>query len=466
MSAIVSRWFSGITSTFMPKQVTPPLTERQQRVAAQAPVIASTAHAANQPAQKHTGQSLSDKGWFAPITGFFRDQFYSCIKGKESQHSQAVRVAYQGVGGEERTLPTAENFDVRTVTFKADSFQRKVKEAGGKFVDLVHLSGDRFPAVELERELPKPFYSYLQQMGILDSEHGDGQWRTISSNGKNYLVSAADYSKLITGKYTDLNTGRLQDITVKERGVKDTCTQSTVILSGPIYSHFESYNTAREVGAFLIRGLNVLIFEDKHPTVWDSESVTNTAAARDAIYGHVIAQPGMKASSVIWKGTCFGAIPNVVAAARYPGSAVIADQTFVRFSDIASQYAGQTSWGKWIPQFLRTPFISAAASANDCAHTLEKDLSKIKGPVCLIENDRDELIPKEMREELRKLLPANGMKEVVHINNKEVDHAEGWYKDAHASQKIDLFLKKIGATSGTDLSQAAASSQRTAATAA
>lgn len=453
MTATISRWFSGIASTFMPKQVTPPLTQQQQKVAAQASVIGSTTQVSS---QIHQAQPLSDKGWFAPVSEFFRNKFYSCIKGKESKHSQEIREAYQGIGGQEVTLRASETLNVRTVTFKAENFSQKIQEAGGRFVDLVHpSSGKVFPAIEVANGMSKDFQNYLKLMGILDAANwSNSQWRYCVSNGKTYILSAADHSEIITGKYSN-SKGTFRDIEVRERRA-DCRAQSTVILSGPIYSHFESNYTAREVGAFLVRGLNVVIFEDKNPTIFDSESVTNTGAARDAIYGHVISQPGMLPSKVIWKGTCFGAIPNVVAAAKYPGSAVIADQTFSRFSQIASQYAGQTEYGKWVPQFIRSLFVGAAASLNDCEHTLEKDLPQVKGPVCLIENDRDALIPKEMRQDLRKLLPANGVNEVIHINNTFVDHADGWYKDAHASYKIDQFLKQIGATKGSFLSAAAA----------
>lgn len=459
MIPTISSWFSGIASKLMPKQepLLPVQQPQQQKVASLAPVISTTAQPAQASAKSHTAEPLSDKGWFAPVTGFFRDKFYSCIKGKESQHSQEVRQAYLGIGGQEITL-RASTMDVRTVTFKAENFHQEIQKAGGKFVDLVDPATGKmlFPAIEVPKGLPSNLQSYLKQMGILDSAHANGQWKSFESDGKIYLVSAADYADVTTSKYMLHSGFNHSNIAVKERGDVACRAKSTVILSGPIYSHFESYNTAREVGAFLIRGLDVLIFEDKNPTVWDSESVTHTEAARDAIYAHVLAQPGMQPSNVIWKGTCFGAIPNVVAAAKYPGSAVIADQTFVNFSDVASAYAGQKDWGKWVPSFIRKPVIAAAAYANDCAHSLQEALPKVQGPVCLIENDRDELIPREMRQSVRNLLPAHSAKEVVHINNKNVDHAEGWYKDAQAAQKVDQFLIKIGATQGAFLNQRAA----------
>ncbi|MCE5316069.1 MAG: hypothetical protein LLG04_01725 [Parachlamydia sp.] len=458
MTSTISRWFGGIASTFMPKQVTPPLTQPQLKVAAQAQVIGSTSQVSNSSAQPPRAESLSDNGWFAPVTGFFRDKFYSCIKGKKSDHSQDVRKAYFGIGAEEVFLKASEKLDVRAFSIKSENFHKKILEVGGKFVDLVdRASNVRFPAIEMPKGLPKDkdFQEYLKDMGILGSKYGDGQWESFESEGKTYIVTVADYAEVSTTKYKNQVTGNLNPHKIE---VRDRCNEvcqakSTVILSGAIYSHFESYNTAREVSAFLIRGLDVVIFEDKNKTVWDSESVTHTGAARDAIYKHVLEQPGIKAENVIWKGTCFGAVPNVVAAAKYSRSAVIADQSFVRFSDIASGYAGQTKWGKWIPSFLRAPFIEAAASANDCAHTLEHALPKVQGPVCLIENDRDELIPGYIRQGLSKLLPANKQNCVVHINNESIKHADGWYKDAKASQQIDQFLKQIGATQGSFLNQ-------------
>lgn len=464
MTSRLTGWLSGIASSFMPRQVTPPLSEQQMRVVSKASVIANKASVnakENKAAEKpFTAQPLSDKGWFAPVTGFFRDMFYSCVKGRESNHSQEVREAYQGIGGTEITLQASATLNVRTVTFTAANFSKTIKDAGGKFVDLVDPKNGQvlFPAIELENGLPTQLQKYLKQLGILNSEYGEGQWKTFRSDGKTYLVSKADYEKVTTSQYTNMSSGNLEksSIVVKPRGDVACKAHSTVILSGPLFSRFESSYTAQEVGAFLVRGVDVVVFEDKNPTVWDSESVTNTKAARDAIYHHVMSKPGMTPNRIVWKGTCFGALPGVAAAAAHPGTGVIADSPFIRFSDSASDYADQNAWGKWIPKAIRTPVIALVAEANDCEHSLEKALPKVQGPICLLENDRDQVIPEEVRKNLRNLLPkqqgnGNKVQEVVHINHKDVDHADGWYKDPKASLGIDMFLKNIGATHGSFL---------------
>jgi len=374
-----------------------------------------------------------------------RNYFYSKCKGKDASKPEEINKAMRTIGAEPLTLKTSTGIETKGMHFTVEAFTKKMLDAGAQTVTLNRMDNNTaIPAIVLDKKNPN-YNSLMKSLGdmgfftkVVEDKDGnevkltDGVWEKRVINGRTYLWTKENFAKM-QGCFTDNCTRFNQSkISADELSSKPFIAKGehTIVLNGGIYSRFESFRTASEVAKFLALGINVVVSEDKNPTIIDTESRDNVMANRDAIYNRLYSM-GLRNEQIIWKGTCFSAIPAVEAAAKYKGSHVIIDQGYVSSTDMVK---------KQLPTILRplSPLVRPLVEAFDFNYEMESFLPHVKGEVVVISNNNDDKVPEGQLDRMNK---AKGEKlETYSINDRNVKHAGGWFNDAECNRNFSSNL--------------------------
>lgn len=350
----------------------------------------------------------------------------------ELSGDQKIRQGYLFLHGSEHVQLTENKVEVAIIHLKADCFLKTIEGWGRKFVSLV-TSAHTFPAIELAQP-EEDFYKKLQNAGLL------GVWTSFDSGTKTYLVNRLDYKKIRNFlTYHGIDASRMH---VVERAAPAPCAQpSTVVLKGGINSTLYSLCMAQEAAAFLSQGYNVVLFEDKYPKRFQLPSRDQVQQTVRAVYSFLTLQ-GLSAKNIMWKGTSLGAISAMVGAAFYPGTLGFADQGFATLTETATDYV-RVMTSTRIPEWMIRPFVHHYLNYSDKNFDAETVIPLVSGPFCILNNKHDGFIQPTQSEKLASLAASNKGK-VLAMDNAEMHHAEGWFKDPDATAQVLRFLTEAG----------------------
>jgi hypothetical protein len=365
-----------------------------------------------------------------------RNYFYTQCKGKEASKPEEINKAMRTIGAEPLSLRTSKGLEMRGMHFTVEAFASKMQAAGAQNITLKRTDDNQaIPAIVLDQKNPNynVLIKSLNDMGFIGNV-----WDIGESNGKTYLWTKENSAKM--NDCFSRGEINLKKIAIDQTSVKPFSPASghTVVLNGGVYSRFESRTTATEVAKLLALGMNVVVSEDKNPGIIDTESKENVMANRDAIYNRLQAM-GLRNDQIIWKGTCFSAIPAVEAAAKYLGSHAVIDQGYVSAAEMVK---------KQLPTYLSplSGLVKPAVEALDFNYEMEGFLPQVKGNVVIINNNNDDKVPegqlKRMQDALRKNVA------VCSINDRNIKHAEGWFKDSRCNRQFTAHLIRNGWTAG------------------
>lgn len=432
-------------------KATPPADQRAVSKTGKQKQCVPTLYPANSKLDaKVTPTKQEPTGIIARISRSVRNFFYSKCKGKDASRPEIIHQAMRTIGATPLSLTTSKGVETRGMHFTVEAFAQQMRATGAQNVTLTRKDQTQVPAVVLDQKHPnyKTLMNSLNEMGFFAKDHlnertgeqvriGDGVWEMREINGKTYLWTKDNFAKMegcfrnktFNADKVSVNTASLKPFSAPQA-------EHTVVLNGGLYSYFESYRTSSEVAKFLALGMNVVISEDKNPHIIDTESRENVIASRDAIYARLQDQ-GLRNDQIIWKGTCFSAIPAVEAAAKYPGSHVVIDQGYVSSTEMVQQQ---------IHPVLRpvlSPAVRPVLRAMDFDYEMENFLPAVTGNVAIITNNNDSVIPKGHLSRMKTAL-ANREFSVLEINDPEVKHAGGWFNDRECNARFTTLLRSKG----------------------
>lgn len=444
MLSAIKKFFTGLNPFQATKKEKPNLSD--SKVLRTSQVLSTSAIAP--PARKITAKPIKSEGWFSRFTNLFRRKLYEMFKGEPPSKPADIRQLLGNIGGEEYKLKTEHDVTVRTMHLKASGFLEKFKEAKGSKVE-IKASGKTIPGFVFD-EVSTDLKTTLSKLGLLDSRYTDskghvtqisGPWAMEVINGKTYILAKSDFEFLIqndalTEKGFTGNVSFAMSPIATSQG-----NNTTVVLGGGIFSYFESYRSAQESAQFLIRGLDVVIFEDKNLPL-ESEADYHVMAAREVIFDH-LKSTGLRNDQIILKGLCFSSVPAVELAAAKGGDVpVIIDQGYTDIKPVAANGVGNRTWAPLsnVARAIARPIINGTFSEFDIDYKMDH-LEQIKAPLCVIVNENDELVPAEEKQKMEEKLKGRSFHRVA-INNPNIRHAGPWYQDPSATKQIDNFLNQ------------------------
>lgn len=401
-------------------------------------------------ANKIKAKPIKLEGWFSWVTSLFRKKLYQMFKGEPPSKPGEVKNLLTNMGGIENNLKTTNDVSVRTMHLKASQFLGKIKEAQGSRVE-IKVDGKAISGFAFDK-IPADLKTTLSKLGILDSCYTnakgqvtqiDGIWAMHEINGKFYILAKNDVDFLIE-KDALTQTGFSSGVALEKSPIEPLHgNNTTVVLGGGVCSYFESYRSAQEAAQFLIRGLDVVIFEDKNLPL-ESEADYNVMATREAIFKH-LTDLGLRNEQIILKGLCFSSVPAVELAAAKGGNVpIIIDQGYTDIKPVAANGIANNAWSPLanMAKIVARPIIKTTFSDMDLNYKM-RNLKNIheKTPLCVIVNENDELVPQEERSKMDEILKGREFHRVA-INNKAIRHAGPWYQDPAATKQIDNFLKQ------------------------
>lgn len=393
------------------------------------------------PAKKFEAKPIHSEGWFSGITNFLRRKLHEWFKGKTPSKPEEIQGLLTSIGGKENELTTKYDAKLRTMHLKASDLLGKIKEAKGSRVKVQ--AKDKTISGFVFDEAPKDLEKTLEDLGILDSTYKgqvmEGPWTLQVRNGKTYLFAKTDYemmkSEMIILEHQFSKNASLTTSGIQIPQGKNT----TVVLGGGVCSYYESHHASTEAAAFLIRGIDVVLFEDK--AEMESEANHHVMAARKAIYNYLSKDVGLDNNQIILKGMCFSSVPAVEFSAKKGGEIpVIIDQGYLDIKPVAVEMAANYPR----PSLSNTARNIASHIVNNYFSEWNMDyqmnhLQELKGHLCVIMNENDEMIALEERVKMDNILKNMNYDRVV-INNKAIRHAGPWYQDEQASKQLDKFL--------------------------
>lgn len=346
---------------------------------------------------------------------------------------QEIRQGYLYLNGLESIQLTEDMVEVSITHFTADRFLQAIHGWGGKYVSLVSAL-HTFPAIEIE-QVKKNFSKQLRHAGLLNSD----VWESFESGGKIYLVNRQDYRQ-IRAYLTHHGMNEHLKVHLREKPALNTQPR-TVVLKGGIHSSIYSPSTAQEAAAFLTQGYNVVLFEDKYPKTFKLPSREQVQQTVKCVYTYM-ADRGITPQNILWKGTSLGIISALVGAAAYPGTLGFADQGFATLTEAATDYVRVMTSTK-IPQWAVRPLVHQYLTYYDKDFDVAALIPKVQGPFCILNNKNDGFIPREESEKLADIA-ASSKGKVLAMDNPEIHHAEGWFKDPEAKVQVLRFLSEAG----------------------
>lgn len=411
-------------------------------------------------------EEKKSEGIIGRIHRYVRDFFYEKCKGKAPSRPEEINQAMKTIGGEQLSLETSEGAELRGMYFSAESLVKKLQDSGMKRVAITTKNDDNeseeISAMVLDPKNPKTpeLMAALEQMGLFKLTHKDkktrktttlvdGVWEKMTVDGKIYIFTKENIGKLRNVKTLfDKSGDKFNEkyITVSEPFNKPFVREQkkTIVLNGGLYSHYESVRTASEVAKLVALGFDVVVSEDKHPRIKDTESHSKVMASRDAIYQE-LQRRGIANEDIIWKGTCFSSVPAVEAAAKYSGSHVWIDQGYFESSElVAAQVPGATGF---MSPVIR-PVVNKVAKSVDFDYNMDAHLPKVKGQIIMIRNANDTVISEEQHTKIKNALPARANSAEFFITDKNVTHAGAWFDDATCNQQIVDHLIAQGMSCG------------------
>ncbi len=411
-------------------------------------------------------EEKKSEGIIGRIHRYVRDFFYEKCKGKAPSRPEAINEAMRTIGGEPLNLETSEGAELRGMHFSAESLVKKLQDSGMKRVTInTKNDGDtseEISAMVLDPKDPKTpeLMAALEQMGLFKLTHKDkktrktttlvdGVWEKMTVDGKIYIFTKENISKLRSVKTLFDKKGEKFNekyISVSEPFNRPfvRTQKKTIVLNGGLYSHYESVRTASEVAKLIALGFDVVVSEDKHPRIKDTESHSKVMASRDSIYQE-LQRRGVSNEDIIWKGTCFSSVPAVEAAAKYAGSHVWIDQGYFESSDlVAAQVPGATGF---MSPVIR-PVVNKIAKSVDFDYNMEAHLPKIEGKIIMIRNKNDTVISEEEHAKIKNALPESADAKEFFITDERVRHAGAWFDDASCNQQIVDHLVAQGMSCG------------------
>jgi hypothetical protein len=393
------------------------------------------------------------EGIISRVHRFVRDFFYKKCKGKTPSRPEEIHQAMRTIGGEPLNLTTSAGAELRGMHFKADSLVKKLQESGMQRVTITKKkSEEEISAMVLDPSNPKTaeLMNALEQMGLfeltyLDKKTGaktilvEGVWEKKVIDGKIYIFTKDNAKKLRSGcRPFKRNSFNSKDVAVSKpfNSTFERTDRKTIVLNGGLYSHYESIRTSSEVAKLVALGFDVVVSEDKHPRIQDTESHTKVMASRDAIYEE-LDRLGVKNDDIIWKGTCFSSVPAVEAAAKYEGTHVWIDQGYFESSELVANQVPLAS-GFMAP--MVRPIVDKIARSVDFDYNMEPHLPNIKGKIMIIRNVNDSVISSDQHAKIKNAL--NGRSDVAEfsITNKAVKHAGAWFNDTECHDQIVDYL--------------------------
>lgn len=403
--------------------------------------------APNSSSKTFVAKPIKSEGWFSCITNLFRRKLYELFKGEPPSKPQEIRQLLTDIGGAENTLTTKHGVAVRTMHLKASNVLEKIKDAGGSKATLS--IGEKEILGFAFDQAPENLKATLTKLGFLNCCYTNskgqvsamnGPWVMEVIDGKTYILTKNDFDFLIQ-KDALTETGFSSSVALVKSPINaPQGTNATVVLGGGICSYYESYRSAQETAAFLIRGLDVVIFQDKNLPL-ESEADYHVMAAREAIFTQ-LKSLGLRNDQIILKGLCFSSVPAVELSAAMGGDVpVIIDQGYTDIKPVAVNGIGNNVWSPLsnAVKFVAGPMIAASFPEMDLNYEM-KSLRNLTGPVCVIDNVNDELVPKEERQKLQDASKEKSFYQVS-ISNPAIRHAGPWYQDNSAATQLDKFLK-------------------------
>lgn len=440
----IKKIFNGI-NPFQAKKK-PELSGSKIAVTGQKALSSSTVEAPPS-AKKFQAKPIKSEGWFSWITNCFRRKMYEWLKGEAPSNPAEVQAVLKSIGGKEMQISSEHGAQVRTMHLKASGILKAIQEARGKRVEInangISASGFVFDKV------PEGLEKTFGKLGILDSTYTskgksydtEGPWVLRKINGKAYIFAKTD-DDAMKNKKVRTEKGFSNNAKIVTSPLQIAATpQPTVVLGGGACSYYNSYRTAQEAAQFLIRGLDVVILEDKS-SVMEPEAEHHVMAARDAIFEYLI-DSGLTNNQIILKGLCFSSVPAVeLAAARGGEVPVIIDQGYLDIKPVAVQMAAN-----YVRPSLSTaakrmanPFVNGYFSDWNLDYKMDH-LKDLKGPLCVIVNENDDAVALEERIKMEQILKGMSY-DKVSINNKSIKHAGPWYQDPQATKQLDKFLNQ------------------------
>jgi hypothetical protein len=410
----------------------------------------------------HLREGEGSSGVIDRVYNRVREYFYQNCKGKEPAQPEKINEAMRNIGGEGIDLEAGKDVNMRGMFFGVDSLLNSLKEAGAQKGALFDKqANESIPAFVFDPTHAgyENQMKSLEQMGFFKVMHTDpasgvpnvivdGIWEKREIDGKIYVFTNENFAKLtkdkaFPGGKLDLNRFTVEN--PQDVAPTDKSNRHVVILNGAIYSRFESLRTASEIAKLLSLGVDVIVSEDKHPRIVDTESHECVMANRKAVY-QKLCERGYSNEQMIWKGTCFSAIPAAEAAAMYEGSHAIIDQGYMSAKEMVIKQATPSYFSFLRP--LVAPVVGKLADAVDFKYEMADHLPKIQGKVCLISNANDEVVDSG---DIVRMKASLGDKQAVQemvITNRVIKHAGAWFKDRKVKSQFENFLLQEGFANG------------------
>lgn len=396
----------------------------------------------------------------------FRSKFYNFCKGEDPRDKHAktakdalgiVSNAMDHIDGVSLNLKSDDGVCLEGKHFSLANLMSKMRDIGGQKVNFRctenkhgSTSNQDFSGFVFDKgDQTKDLMTALTTMGFFNQTYKNskdevvtvsGPWEHKEIDGKIYVW------KKVPGLQINkqaLTSNKIQILS--HEAIEPQQSRSTIVLNGGIHSYYESHRTASEVARLMALGFDVVVSQDKHPELLGSEAHEHVMATRDAIHDYLESK-GIANEQIIWKGTCFSAIPAVEAAAKYAGSHVVIDQGYVDSVDQTSDYI--------LPDLLKPVLkpmlqgcIESALDAFHFNYNMIPHLPNVQGQVCIIENQNDKVVSASNVYRMKELL-GNKKADLLTITNPNVKHAGGWYEDAECAAKFSNLLITNGFSAG------------------
>lgn len=356
---------------------------------------------------------------------------YPVFRGFDHKASKAEENArlIEAIGGEPHQLRSKDGAKINMTLVTTEAFTQKIKEAGGVLATLTCQN-------DPELAVKAICFSDAEATQFLHTLAGtaffDIGWNIIKEGDRSYVVSNRDFALLIKQKLVDKAKGKelpkmreSLNVALSDQPLFHS-TKSTVILCPGIKGRKESVGNIQDMAAYLMQGLNVVIF-DYRGTGKSKGCISEKGLMMDleAICDHLV-QLGIEDLYQLLVGNCFGAGPATAFAAKREVNLLL-NQPYAnikRFAKDQIKYKKDPSIPAILPKKLQLAYFEAFGPDYD----LPELLKNVKGHIGIIINETDDQVNGQHDYSNLAALPNNLKGQIIKpMFVAGIEHGAGWY---------------------------------------